>query len=122
MPPHYVNPYVKRGKNDASDAAAICEAVTRPTRLQMSYGGQAMRFVSVKGMEQQRVLMGHRTRELLVRQRTMLINAIRDHTLKAQKVAPPVRLASRGVSYHAKSNTASPDGDRLHSCCISQVE
>ena len=69
MPPHYVKPYVKRGKNDAADAAAICEAVTRPT----------MRFVSVKSTEQQGVLMLHRTRELLVRQRTMLVNAIRAH-------------------------------------------
>ena len=49
MPPHYVKPYVKRNKNDAADAAAICEAVTRPT----------MRFVSVKGAEQQGVLMLH---------------------------------------------------------------
>ena len=78
MPPHYVKPYVKRGKNDASDAAAICEAVTRPT----------MRFVSVKGMEQQSVLMLHRTRELLVRQRTMLINAIRAHMAELGIVAP----------------------------------
>ena len=69
MPPRYVKPYVKRNKNDAADAAAICEAVTRPT----------MRFVAVKGVEQQSVLMEHRTRELLVRQRTMLVNAIRAH-------------------------------------------
>ena len=69
MPPRYVKPYVKRGKNDAADAEAICEAVTRPT----------MRFVAVKGAEQQGVLMLHRTRELLVRQRTMLVNAIRAH-------------------------------------------
>ena len=78
MPPHYVKPYVKRGKNDAADAAAICEAVTRPT----------MRFVSVKGMEQQSVLMLHRTRELLVRQRTMVINAIRAHMAEFGIVAP----------------------------------
>jgi transposase len=78
MPPHYVKPYVKRGKNDASDAAAICEAVTRPT----------MRFVSVKGTEQQSVLMLHRARELLVRQRTMLINAIRAHMAELGIVAP----------------------------------
>ncbi len=78
MPPHYVKPYVKRGKNDASDAAAICEAVTRPT----------MRFVSVKGTEQQSVLMLHRTRELLVRQRTMLINSIRAHMAEFGIVAP----------------------------------
>lgn len=69
MPPRYVKPYVKRNKNDAADAEAICEAVTRPT----------MRFVAVKGAEQQSVLMVHRTRELLVRQRTMLVNAIRAH-------------------------------------------
>ena len=61
MPPRYVKPYVKRNKNDAADAEAICEAVTRPT----------MRFVAVKSVEQQSVLMLHRTRELLVRQRTM---------------------------------------------------
>ncbi len=69
MPPHYVKPYVKRNKNDAADAEAICEAVTRPT----------MRFVAVKSTEQQGVLMLHRTRELMVRQRTMLVNAIRAH-------------------------------------------
>ena len=69
MPPHYVKPYVKRGKNDAADAEAICEAVTRPS----------MRFVPVKGTDQQAVLMLHRTRSLLVRQRTMLANALRSH-------------------------------------------
>jgi len=69
MPPRYVKPYVKRNKNDAADAAAICEAVTRPT----------MRFVAAKTAEQQSVLMLHRTRELMVRQRTMLVNAIRAH-------------------------------------------
>jgi transposase len=69
MPPTYVKPYVKRQKNDSADAEAICEAVTRPT----------MRFVPVKGEEQQGILMLHRTRELLIRQRTMLINALRGH-------------------------------------------
>jgi len=69
MPPTYVKPYVKRQKNDAADAEAICEAVTRPT----------MRFVPVKSQEQQGLLMVHRTRELLIRQRTMLINALRAH-------------------------------------------
>ena len=69
MPPRYVKPYVKRNKNDAADAEGICEAVTRPT----------MRFVAVKSAEQQSVLMLHRTRELMVRQRTMLVNAIRAH-------------------------------------------
>jgi transposase len=78
MPARYVKPYVKRNKNDAADAAAICEAVTRPT----------MRFVAVKTREQQSVLMLHRTRELLVRQRTMLVNAIRSHMAEFGIVAP----------------------------------
>jgi transposase len=69
MPPSYVKAYLKRSKNDANDAAAICEAVTRPT----------MRFVPIKTKEQQAALMLHRTRQLLVRQRTMLSNAIRGH-------------------------------------------
>ena len=69
MPARYVKPYVKRNKNDAADAEAICEAVTRPT----------MRFVPIKTVEQQSVLMVHRTRQLFVRQRTSLINAIRAH-------------------------------------------
>ena len=78
IPPRYVKPYVKRGKNDAPDAEAICEAVTRPT----------MRFVAVKSAEQQSVLMLHRTRELMVRQRTMLVNAIRAHMAEFGIVAP----------------------------------
>jgi transposase len=69
MPPSYVKAYLKRSKNDANDAAAICEAVTRPS----------MRFVPTKSAEQQSGLMLHRSRQLLVRQRTMLSNAIRGH-------------------------------------------
>jgi len=69
IPPQYVKAYVKRGKNDANDAAAICEAVTRPS----------MRFVPIKTKEQQTALMLHRARQLLVRQRTMLSNALRGH-------------------------------------------
>jgi transposase len=67
MPPAYVKPYVKRGKTDASDAEAICEAVRRPT----------MRFVPIKSVDQQAALALHRTRDLLVRQRTQLVNMIR---------------------------------------------
>ena len=67
MPPAYVKPYVKRGKTDAADAEAICEAVTRPS----------MRFVPVKSAEQQAALALHRTRDLLVRQRTQLVNMLR---------------------------------------------
>jgi transposase len=69
MPPSYVKAYLKRSKNDANDAAAICEAVTRPS----------MRFVPIKSEQQQSGLMLHRSRQLLVRQRTMLSNAIRGH-------------------------------------------
>jgi transposase len=69
MPPQYVKAYVKRNKNDAADAAAICEAVKRPS----------MRFVPVKTIEQQSALLMHRTRDLLIRQRTMLVNALRGH-------------------------------------------
>ena len=67
MPPSYVRPYVKRGKTDAADAEAICEAVTRPT----------MRFVPIKSPEQQAVLSLHRTRDLVVRQRTQIANMMR---------------------------------------------
>jgi transposase len=67
IPPVYVKPYVKRGKSDAADAAAICEAVTRPT----------MRFVEVKTPDQQAILALHRTRDLIVRQRTQTINMLR---------------------------------------------
>jgi transposase len=69
MPAKDVKAYVKRNKNDAADAEAICEAVRRPT----------MRFVRVKSAEQQGRLMQHRTRDLLMRQRTQLINALRSH-------------------------------------------
>lgn len=67
MPPSYVKPYVKRGKTDAADAEAICEAVTRPT----------MRFVPIKSPEQQAVPSLHRTRDLVVRQRTQIANMMR---------------------------------------------
>jgi len=69
MPPSYVKAYVRRGKNDAADAEAICEAVGRAN----------MRFVPVKSIDQQAVLMLHRARALLIRQRTMLANALRSH-------------------------------------------
>jgi transposase len=69
MPPAYVKPYVKRQKNDAADAEAICEAVSRPN----------MRFVETKTPEQQSCLMLHRMRHLFIRQQTAVINAIRAH-------------------------------------------
>jgi transposase len=79
VPPSYVKAYVKRGKSDALDAEAICEAVQRP----------AMRFVPVKTVEQQGILMAHRARSLLVRQRTMLANALRAHLAELGLVANP---------------------------------
>src|SRR5271157_3751101 len=78
MPAQYVKPYVKRGKNDAADAEAICEAVTRPT----------MRFVGVKTVEQQSIMMLHRTRHLFIRQQTAVINSIRAHLAEFGIVAP----------------------------------
>src|SRR5216683_138265 len=85
MPPQYIKPYVKRGKNDAIDAAAICEAMSRP----------GMRFVPVKSAEQQAGLMVLKVRDLLVKQRTMLINAMRGHAAEFGVTAAkgPVKVA-----------------------------
>ena len=82
-PPIYVKPYVKRGKNDAADAAAICEAMSRPN----------MRFVAVKSEDQQATLMAHKTRELLIKQRTMSVNALRGH------LAEFGVIAAKGISH-----------------------
>lgn len=82
IPAQYVKPYVKRQKNDATDAEAICEAVTRPT----------MRFVAVKSPEQQSLMMLHRVRLMLNRQRTQISNAIRAHISEFGVVAPVGRL------------------------------
>src|SRR5262250_2859467 len=84
MPPAYVKPYVKRQKNDATDAEAICEAVTRPN----------VRFAATKTREQQSCLMLHRTRRLFIRQQTSVINAIRAHLAEFGIVAP---VGRRGV-------------------------
>jgi len=78
MPPAYVKPYVKRHKNDATDAEAICEAVSRPN----------MRFVATKTPEQQSCLTLHRTRHLFIRQQTSVINVIRAHLAEFGIVAP----------------------------------
>lgn len=86
IPPSYVKAFVKRGKSDALDAEAICEAVQRPT----------MRFVPVKTIEQQGILMTHRARSLLVRQRTMAANALRAHLAEFGLVANP------GIAHLAK--------------------
>lgn len=78
VPPSYVKGYVKRGKNDAVDAEAIAEAVTRPS----------MRFVPIKSAERQAALVPHRVRDMLIRQRTMLINALRSQMAEFGVVAP----------------------------------
>ena len=78
MPAQYVKAYVKRNKNDAADAEAICEAVMRPT----------MRFVPVKTADQQAAVLLHRGRERLVRERTALVNALRAHLAEFGIVAP----------------------------------
>src|SRR5215468_4673987 len=84
MPPAYVKPYVKRQKNDATDAEAICEAVTRPT----------MRFVPTKTVEQQGCLMLHRACHLFIRQQTAIINSIRAYLAEFGIIAP---VGRRGV-------------------------
>ncbi len=109
MPPQYVKAYVRRQKNDAADAAAICEAVTRP----------AMRFVPVKSEAQQAALILHRVRDLLLRQRTMLINALRGHLAEFGVVAPqgPRQVAQlaavgprRGRGPRARAGAPGPAG------------
>lgn len=99
MPPHYVKPYVKRNKTDAADAEAIAEAVMRPT----------MRFVPVKSPDQQAVLILHRARDLLVRQRTQLVNALRAHLAEFGHVIP------QGIQNARKLMTlvAEAEGDAL---------
>jgi transposase len=99
MPPAYVKPYVKRQKNDATDAEAICEAVTRPN----------MRFVPTKTVEQQSCLMLHRARHLFIRQQTAVINSIRAYLAEFGIVAP---VGRRGVE-HLLEVVADPADRRL---------
>jgi len=96
LPPQYIKPYVKRGKNDAIDAAAIGEAMSRP----------GMRFVPVKSAEQQGALMLLKVRDLLVKQRTMLINAIRGHAAEFGLSAAkgPVKVAELLQRAHAETS------------------
>ena len=89
MPPAYVKPYVKRQKNDAADAEAICEAVQRPS----------MRFVPIKTPDQQSCLMLHRTRHLFIRQQTAIINTIRAHLAEFGIVAPVGRNGVEELLY-----------------------
>jgi transposase len=95
LPPQYIKPYVKRGKNDAIDAEAICEAMSRP----------GMRFVPVKSAEQQAALMLLKVRDLLVKQRTMLINAIRGHAAEFGVIAAkgPIKVSELLQRAHAEA-------------------
>lgn len=88
MPPTYVKPYVRRQKNDAADAAAICEAVTRPS----------MRFVKVRSIDNQAVLMHHKVREMLVRQRTQILNGLRGHLAEIGIIAAQNPVHARALA------------------------
>jgi transposase len=112
MPAHYVKAYVKRGKNDAADAEAICEAVTRPT----------MRFVAIKSKEQQAVLVMHRTRELLVRQRTQAINGLRG-LLAEFGIAEPQGLWHIGrLRAYLEDDTVPEPGRTILALLVQQFE
>ena len=88
MPPAYVKPYIRRQKDDASDAAAICEAVTRPS----------MRFVGVRSRENQAALMCHKAREMLVTQRRQLLNGLRGHLTEVGVIAPKGLRSARELA------------------------
>lgn len=98
MPAQYVKPYVKRNKTDAADAQAICEAVRRPT----------MRFVAIKSRDQQAVLLQHRSRDLLVKQRTMLVNAVRAHMAEFGIIVPQGLRNITKLEEKLADTTASP--------------
>ena len=115
MPPAYVKPYVKRGKNDAVDAEAICEAVKRPT----------MRFVPVKSAAQQANAMTYKVRDLLVRQRTQLVNALRAHLSELGIVAAQGigKIATLSAMVRDESDSRIPAVARLALCeAAKQIE
>src|SRR3981081_136453 len=110
MPPAYVKPYVKRQKNDAADAEAICEAVTRAN----------MRFVPTKTPEQQSCLMLHRTRHLFIRQQTAVINSIRAHLAEFGIVAP---VGRKGVTelLHIVADTSDKRVPAVGRACLAAL-
>ncbi len=112
LPPSYVQPYVKRGKkNDAVDAEAICEAVQRPS----------MRTVPIKTETQQAVLMLHRSREQLVRQRTMLLNALRAQLAEYGLIAPQGAAALRHLATSAEALALPPMARLSHGVLREQI-
>src|ERR1700751_4492761 len=112
MPPSYVKAYLKRNKNDANDAAAICEAVTRPS----------MRFVPTKSEQQQSGLMLHRSRQLLVRQRTMLSNAIRGHLAELGIISAKGRNGTAELFKIIcdEKDGRNPGAARVHLCVLAR--
>src|SRR5262245_29654346 len=116
MPPAYVKPYLKRQKNDAADAEAICEAVARPN----------MRFVATKTAEQQSSLMLHRTRHLFVRQQNAVLNCIRAHLAELGIVAPVGRNGVRGrnaqLGNRARQSRHASDWASSQSCAKSHSQ
>ena len=115
MPPSYVKAYVKRNKHDVADAEAICEAVRRPS----------MRFVPIKTVEQQSALMMHRARDLLIRQRTMLVNALRGHLaefglIEAQGLHKVVRLIA--IVMDEKDNRVPEPARQVLKVIVNQIE
>src|SRR6201987_673749 len=112
MPPSYVKAYLKRSKHDANDAAAICEAVTRPS----------MRFVPTKSEQQQSGLMLHRSRQLLVRQRTMLSNAIRGHLAELGIISAKGRNGTAELFKIIcdEKDGRNPGAARVHLCVLAR--
>lgn len=96
--PHFVTPYRRKGKNDANDAEAICEAISRP----------GMNFVSVKSESQQSILMVHRVREQLVSDRTSLINQMRGHLMEFGVVLPVGKSKFQGAMQEVLANDTIP--------------
>lgn len=113
MPPSYVKAYVKRGKTDAADAEAICEAVSRPS----------MRFVPVKSEETQGLLMTHKTREFLVRQQTQIVNAMRAHLGEFGITVPKgIHNVERLITACSQTDLPAPARKALHLLADQLVE
>ena len=113
MPPSYVKAYVKRGKTDAADAEAICEAVSRPS----------MRFVPVKSEETQVLLMTHKTREFLVRQQTQIVNAMRAHLGEFGITVPKgIHNVERLITACSQTDLPAPARKALHLLADQLVE
>jgi transposase len=106
MPPAYVKAYVRRQKNDAADAAAICEAVTRPS----------MRFVKVRSIANQAVLMRHKVREMLVSQRTQLLNGLRGHLAELGVIAAQGPNKARALGEAISDGEVVPDMPDIPPC------